>query len=53
LLGFFLFAEVFNDVMFTQTDDQMIGLWEYQWKGLGMIFVGFNIIFFWYKEGGS
>jgi hypothetical protein len=31
---FFLFAEVFNDVMFTQTDDQMIGLWEYQWKGL-------------------
>ena len=51
VLGFFVFAEVFNDVMFTQTDDRMVGLWEYQREGLGMILAGISIIFFWYKEG--
>ena len=49
VLGFFVFAEVFNDVMFTQTDDRMVGLWEYQREGLGMILTGISIIFFWYK----
>ena len=51
VLGFFVFAEVFNDVMFTQSDDRMVGLWEHQREGLGMILAGISIIFFWYKEG--
>ena len=34
--------------MFTQTDDRIVGLWEYQRKGLGMILAGISIIFFWY-----
>jgi hypothetical protein len=29
----------------------MVGLWEYQQEGLGMILAGISIIFFWYKEG--
>jgi len=53
VLGLFVFAAVFNDVMFTQPDNRMVGLWEHQREGLGMILAGIRIIFFWYKEGGD
>ena len=51
--GLFVFVEVFNDVMFAQPNDQMVGLWEHQREGLGMILAGISIFFFWYKEGGN
>ena len=53
VLGLFVFAAVFNDVMFTQPDNRMVGLWEHQREVLGMILAGISIIFFWYKEGGD
>jgi hypothetical protein len=31
----------------------MVGLWEHQREGLGMILAGISIIFFWYKKGGD
>ena len=43
-----IFELVYNNVMFTKTDDRIVGLWEYQRKGLGMILAGISIIFFWY-----
>jgi hypothetical protein len=39
--------------MFTQPDNRMVGLWEHQREGLGMILAGISIIFFWYKKGGD
>ena len=53
VLGLFVYAAVFNDVMFTQPDERMVGPWEHQREGLGMILAGISIIFFWYKEGGD
>ena len=53
VLGLFVFAEVLNDIMFIQPDDRMIGLWEYQREGLGLILAGISIVFFWHKEGGN
>ena len=51
--GLFVFVEVFKDVMVAQPNDQMVGLWEHQREGLGMILAGISIFFFWYKEGGN
>jgi hypothetical protein len=53
VLGLFVFAEVLNDIMFIQPDDRMIGLWEHQREGLGLILAGIRIVFFWHKEGGN
>ena len=53
VLGFFVFAEVFNDIMFIQLDNRMIGLWDQQREGLGLILAGISIVFFWHKEGGN
>ena len=50
MLGLFVFVEVLNDIMFEQFDDRMIGLWEHQRGGMGLILAGISIIFFWYKE---
>ena len=49
VLGLFVFAAVYNDVMFTPSDDRLVGLWEHQQEDLGMILSGTSIIFFWYK----
>ena len=53
VLGLFVFAEVFNDIMFIQLDNRMIGLWDHQREGLGLILAGISIVFFWHKEGGN
>ena len=53
MLGFFVFVEVHNDIMFEQFDDRMIGPGEHQREGWGLILAGISIIFFWYKEGGN
>ena len=53
MLGLFVFVEVHNDIMFEQFDDRMIGPWEHQREGLGLILAGISIIFFCYKEGGN
>ena len=53
MLGLFVFVEVLNNIMFEQFDDRMIGLWEHQREGMGLILAGISIIFFWYKEGGN
>ena len=39
--------------MFEQSDDRMIGLWEHQREGLGLVLTGISIVIFWYKEGGN
>ena len=51
VLGLFVFAAVYNDVMFTPSDGRLVGLWEHQQEDLEMILAGISIIFFWYKEG--
>ncbi len=53
MLGLFVFVEVLNDIMFEQFDDRMIGLWEHQREGIGLILAGISLIFFLYKEGGN
>ena len=52
VLGLFVFAAVYNDVIFAPSDGRLVGLREHQQEDLEMILAGISIIFFWYKEGG-